>query len=498
MIRTARRQSLESQYFLNLASQAIGRAVSFGANFVSYIIIGRIAGIEFFGKFSYVLAFLGLFAAIADSGMCSVLGRGITHEEKQAGLYWGNFLFLRVALSLAVIPFGIIAAFYLRRDLFPILLPGMLAIPFLAARFFEPIFQVYRRPWHSTYSSVSYGVSYCLLLALVLIFTKSLLFIVCAFVVSNTIYAIVAFSLSWRSIKPVFVPDLPLTRSILKLAVPLGISSLFVIITARIPILMLAAMKSDDAVAIYNAGYRFVELSALLAAALSAPLIPVFAARALTGANALKRMFVPLIELVAIVAVPIAIVVPVVSGSVVTLLFGQAFAGAAPVLDIMAWICVIIFYSLFSSAAAIGIGSVKYAYWSAASAAALCLGFNYFLIPHYSFRGAAWVALGCEAFLATVTFCYVTGRLGNVFRWRKWVKIGCLNVLLYVVLNVLLSGVMPFLRVLVSLAIYALLVFVLRVAPAGFLALFSEKESGETGAPREGNADPATLGRTGC
>ena len=176
MIRTARRQSLESQYFLNLASQAIGRAVSFGANFVSYIIIGRIAGIEFFGKFSYVLAFLGLFAAIADSGMCSVLGRGITQEEKQAGLYWGNFLFLRVALSLAVIPFGIIAAFYMRRDLFPILLPGMLAIPFLAARFFEPIFQVYRRPWHSTYSSVSYGVSYCLFLALVLMFTKSLLF----------------------------------------------------------------------------------------------------------------------------------------------------------------------------------------------------------------------------------------------------------------------------------------------------------------------------------
>src|SRR5208337_4945634 len=86
MIQTVTHKDLESQYFLNLASQAVGRAVSFGANFLAFVIISRIAGIEFFGKYSYVLAFLGIFSAIADSGMCSVLGKGITQAGKSASL----------------------------------------------------------------------------------------------------------------------------------------------------------------------------------------------------------------------------------------------------------------------------------------------------------------------------------------------------------------------------------------------------------------------------
>jgi O-antigen/teichoic acid export membrane protein len=476
MIQTVTHKDLESQYFLNLASQAVGRAVSFGANFLAFVIISRIAGIEFFGKYSYVLAFLGIFSAIADSGMCSVLGKGITQAGKSASLYWGNFLILRIALSLAVIPVGIIAAFYISRDLFPVLLIGLFAIPFLAARFFEPIFQVYRRPWHSTYSSMAYGVSYFFLFSSILICTKSLILIVTAFIVANTIYGVVAFSLAQKSLRPTFAVDLPIMKSIFKLMAPLGVSSLFVILTGRLPILMLAAMKSDHAVAIFNAAYRFVELSALLSAALSGPLIPVFSARALKGPDLLKKMFVPLIELVAIFAFPVAIIIPALSGPLIALLFGQAFAESAQVLNILAWVCVVLFYSLFSSAAAIAIGSVKYAYWSGASAALLCVGFNYLLIPRYGFLGTAWIALFCEVFLAGITLCYVMRYLGNIFRWERWAKIIGLNVLLYIMLNMILPGLNLLPRIGLSVAVYGGLVMILRIIPTDLLLLFTEMQ----------------------
>jgi O-antigen/teichoic acid export membrane protein len=483
MIQAVTHQDLERQYFSNLASQAVGRAVSFGANFISFVMIGHFAGIEFFGKYSYVLAFLGVFGAIADSGMCSVLGKGIAQADRSASLYWGNFLILKVALSLAVIPVGVIAAFYVRRDLFPVLLIGLLAVPFIASRFFDPIFQVYRRPWHSTYSSLVYGVSYFLLFTAALIWTQSLALIVTAFIAANALYGVTAFLLARRSLKPGFALNLPILKGIVKLTAPLGVSSLFVIITGRIPILMLAAMKSDHAVAIFNAAYRFVELSILLSTALSAPLIPVFAARAIKGKDLLKKMFVPLIEFVAIVALPVAVIVPAFSGPLVSALFGRAFVDSAPVLNVLAWDCVVLFYSLFSSAAALAIGAVRYAYWSGAGAALLCLGLNYFLIPRWSFLGTAWVVLVCEVFLAGVTFCYVMSHLGNVFRWERWAKIIGLNLLLYILSNVVLAGFGPFLRVGVSMGVYVILVLISRITPTNLLLFFTEKngKNGDAG-----------------
>jgi O-antigen/teichoic acid export membrane protein len=498
MNRTVNHQDLERQYFSNLASQAVGRIVSFSANFLSFVMIGHFAGIEFFGKYSYVLAFVGVFGAIADSGMCGVLGKGITQANRSANLYWGNFLMLKVALSLAVIPVGVIAAFYVRRDLFPVLLIGLLAIPFIASRFFDPIFQVYRRPWHSAYCSLAYGISFFLLFAAALFWTQSLALIVAAFITANAVYGVTAFLLTMRSLKPVFALNLPISKSILKLTAPLGVSSIFVILTGRIPILMLAAMKSDHAVAIFNAAYRFVELSILLSTALSTPLIPVFAARALKGKDLLKNMFVPLIEFVAIVALPVSVVVPAVSGPLVSALFGQAFVDSAPVLNVLAWVCVVLFYSLFSSSAALALGAVRYAYWSGAGAALLCLGLNYFLIPRWSFLGTAWVVLACEVFLAGVTFCYVISRLGNVFRWGRWAKIIGLNLLLCILSNVLFSGLGPLLRVCLSLGAYVMLVIILGITPTNLFVFFTEKngKNGDGGLPCDAGCPILPHGHT--
>ena len=483
-------QDLERQYFSNLASQAVGRAVSFGANFLSFVMIGHFAGIEFFGKYSYVLAFLGVFGAIADSGMCSVLGKGITQADRSASLYWGNFLMLKTALSLAVIPVGVIAAFYVRRDLFPVLLIGLLAIPFIASRFFDPIFQVYRRPWHSAYSSLAYGISFFLFFAAALFRTQSLALIVAAFIAANTIYGVTAFLLSRKSLKPDFTFNPPIVKGIVKLTAPLGVSSIFVIITGRIPILMLAAMKSDQAVAIFNAAYRFVDLSILFITALSTPLIPVFAARAIKGKDLVGKMLVPLIELIGVVALPVAVIMPALSEPLVSALFGRVFIDSAPVLNVLAWVCVALFFSLFSSAAAIAIGAVKYAYWSGGCVALLCLGLNYLLIPRWSFVGTAWVALVCEIFLAGVTLCYVMGQLGSVFRLQRWVKIIGLNLLLYILSNVVLSGMGPFPRVGLSIGVYVILALIFRITPTD-LPFFTENNgndgpsglASETGGP---------------
>jgi len=466
-----------SQYLRNVAAQGIGRAVSFGANFVSFVIIARIGGTELFGQYSYVLTFLGIFAAAADFGMCTVLGKDIAQVRKSADVYWGNFLLLRAAINAAVVPIAIITAFYIRRDLFPVLMIGSLALPFIAARFFEPIFQVYGRPWHSTYSSLAYGLGYFILLAAAAtLFAHSLIVFVIAFILANMTYAVAAFSMATRSLRPRFVIDRPTIKGIMKFIVPLGVSYLFIIVNGRIPILMLAAMQSDRAVAVFNAAYRFFDLSAMLGAALVVPFIPLFSGKAVAEQETLKAMLVAIIEILAVFLVPVAIIVPVISPFIVTAFFGHAFAESAHVLNVIAWGCVVVFYSLFASAAAFALGLVNFSYWNTGCAALISVGLNYLLIPRYSYLGSAWTSLVCELFLVGVPLTVVMSRLGNIFCGRKWMQIIGLNLAAAVFFHANLFSLEPALKAVIIIGLYSLAVWQLGlVSMRSFTSIFYGK-----------------------
>ena len=103
-------------YLINVVAQGIGKVVSFGANFFVFIFIARLGGTELFGQYSFVLAFLAVAVAVADFGMSQVLGKDIAQLQEAAPVYWGNYLFLRLVISLVVAAVAIIVAYQMRND----------------------------------------------------------------------------------------------------------------------------------------------------------------------------------------------------------------------------------------------------------------------------------------------------------------------------------------------------------------------------------------------
>lgn len=450
-------------YFLNVAAQSIGRVGSFAANFLVFILIARLWGAELFGQYSYILTFLSICIAFADFGMTSVLGKDIAQVGDSAGTYWGSFLLLRTLLNFLVVILATATAYYLRKDIFPALLLGSLSLPLLAARFFEPVFQVYHRPWFSTYSSVSYAIVYLFLSILVLFYTKSLTSLVLAFLCANAVYSIVAFCLSWRVIKPSFKPQQKTSLAILKLSLPLGVSSIFAMVGARIAIFMLADIKTDYDVAMYNAAYRFLELSGLFIGMVINPLLPIFSEKAKYDLPSLRRNLSIIFECLAVVLLPLAIACPVISPALVALCFGHEFMPAVPLLNIFAWVGVLLFYSLLASAATLSVGVVHFAYWNTALAAVLSIVCNYLLIPKYGAIGSASVALLCEMFLSTVTIFYMIRHMGNIFRCAVWSKIIIANAVLYLLLNTEVLPVHAFVRLLGGIPAYVVLILFMGV-----------------------------------
>jgi len=187
-------------------------------------------------------------------------------------------------------------------------------------------------------------------------------------------------------------------------------------------------------------------------------------------------MFVVIIETLAVFLIPVAIVVPVISPFIVTGFFGHAFAESAHVLNVIAWACVVVFYSLFASAAAFSLGLVNFSYWNTGCAALISVGLNYFLIPRYSCLGSAWTSLVCELFLAGVVLAVVMGRLGNVFRRQKWMQIIGLNLAAAVFLHANLLSLKPALKAVMIIALYSLAVWQFRLVSMGsFTSIFHGK-----------------------
>jgi O-antigen/teichoic acid export membrane protein len=445
---------LFNHYVLNVVAQGLGRVFTFGSNFIAFALIARFYGADFFGQYAYVLNYFGIFVILADFGLMPVLGKDIAQTKDSPQLYWGNFLLLRLWLNILVVLGSIITAYYLRRDMFLVLLVGSLAIPFLASRFFEPIFQVFQRPWHSSYASMLYGAAHLIFLAAAFQFTNNLLSFVIAYISANVLYTLIAFYLSGKSVKPLFKINKSIIQKIIKLAMPLGISSIFIIISNRVCILMLAGMKSDYAVGIYSAAYKFVEISSFLAAMVTAPLIPIFAEKAKSNKESLRYITSDIAEFIAVILLPFGIICSSMSKEIISLVYGSNLLPSVDVFNILIWVSIIIFYSLLISSVVISIGVVKYAYWLGAVAAILSVGLNYLLIPKYSYIGSAWVALICEIVLVGVTISYAIRYVGNFFRWKTWTKIVGLNLIMYVFLHGIIFDINIFLKIVIALALY--------------------------------------------
>jgi O-antigen/teichoic acid export membrane protein len=450
--------STKKTYLANVSAQGIGRVFSTAVSIIVYILIARILGPDIFGQYSYILVFWGLFVVVADFGTQVVFARDIAQIKESANIYWGNFLLLRIGLSLLMVVPSVIVAFYLRQDLFCYILTGCLFLPFLSSRFFEPLYQVYHRPWFSTYSSFIYGFMYLFFVCAALSFSRKLLPVTLAYIGSNVIYTVVLFFFAFKLLKPKFEIKEKVLKNILKLAAPIGVASLFTTINSYADIFMLANMTSDLEVGIYNAAYRFLDMAAMLAVILMNPIIPIFSKQAVDDRGLLKKNFMKFSELLAIITIPVAIVVPHISSMIITLLFGAAFSASAQVLNILAWVGVLVFYSLLSSAGNLSMGVVKHGYWCCALAALVNVSLNFLWIPKYSYIGSTWATLISEIILVGVSFYYLIKNVGNVFNFIKWAKIIAANLVLYFLLGSDFYKINLFLKIGGSLTIYLFLI----------------------------------------
>lgn len=460
--------STARHFITNVAAQGTARALSISANLVTFIVIARTLGADVFGQFVFLMAFVGIACNAADLGTTSVLARGLAQTgSDDSRVYFGNFLLLRSALAIIVTALAVAGAFMADPSLVHELLVCAIAVPFVASRFFDPVYQVFERPWYTVYASLIYSVVQLVMAVVILLWLRlPLLYYLYGYAATNLIYVIVAFLLTKPLIRPVYSVNWPLVRNIMVIAAPVGVASFFTIINRRADIVMLNAMRSSYEVGIYSAAYKLLDFAAILAVTFTTPLIPILSRKLALGRDKLKPVCMQIMELVAIVIIPAAIIVSYIAEPLILLLFGAEYVESAGILGIFAWVFVLIVFALIGSTINLAMGVVAHGYWNALLAAGINIALNLLWIPEYGYQGAVWATLISNFSLLAVSQYYVARNMGFLINYRRWLVILSANMVLYLVLLQLVEGGLGILLAPVLLALYFLVLYKL-----GFLAV---------------------------
>jgi O-antigen/teichoic acid export membrane protein len=198
---------------------------------------------------------------------------------------------------------------------------------------------------------------------------------------------------------------------------PLALSTCLSAVYLRIDQVMLGQMAGFAEVGAYAIAARVVEVTYVIPAVLAAAVFPAMVkSKDVDGREYAARMQ-RLFDLAIWVAICLSIALALTAGSLVELLVGHAYAGATPVLAVLAWMPVWAFFGMLRQRWLVVENELRAALSIDLLACVLNVACNLLLIPLYGAMGAALAALfaAVGSTLLLVPFVASVRRSGAMF-----------------------------------------------------------------------------------
>ena len=374
------------------------------AGIISAIYVARYLGPENYGTLSYLLSIMALVTPFIQLGSDNILFNRIAKKPASGVLLMAASLRLKLVLFI-IFSLGLLLW---TKHALPIAQQKVMII-LIAANFFT-LRDIYKLYYDATLASktnliinnVSLVIFVCLNLTWVH-YQFSLIWFAFSMVVRSFIPYL------WRRIlfnraqektrvalkKPLKVKYFDFYNIyLLKVGMPLLISSLSIVIYTRIDQILLGKFLGFQAVGIYNAALTLSQGWAIVPMAFITSYMTIIAAERDSRRSSVRIRSLYLIILV--LSLPVILTFSIFSNKIILLIYGIRFANAADIL----WMC-----ALTSLCSVLGTLSYRvillhsgYHFFSVKMAviALLNIGLNYFFIPLYGIKGAALSTLTAE------------------------------------------------------------------------------------------------------
>jgi len=373
--------------------------------------LARYLGPNQFGTYSYALAFVTLFGALASLGLDEIVVREIVRQPERSQVLLGTTFTLKliggvVALILAVLTIQAIRPDDGMMFWFVAVIAGGLLF-----RSFDAIDCWYKSQVQSKYSvyakSIAYILISCITIGLILLQAKFRAFawmptleVVFGAIGLMIIYRQTGYTVHNWSI------SLCCARDLLKESWPLLLSAITVILYMKIDQVMLGEMVDDYTVGVYSAALRLSEVWYVLPVILMSSTLPAIIEAKKISKDVYYSKLQKLFDFLTWLSIGISFCVTYLGGTIVELLYGNQYTAAIDILIIHIWASVFVFLGVVSGQYLLVENLTRIAFYRTTFGAIVNIGLNLLLIPKYGGIGAAISTLISyfSANLATVFF----------------------------------------------------------------------------------------------
>jgi PST family polysaccharide transporter len=363
------------------------------AFFVS-VWLTRYLGPAQFGVLSYAFAFVALFAPVAKLGLDNVMVPEIVQNPSRKDEIVGTAFYLRLVAGILCMAVILVVIMLLQ--------PGApLTRALTAVIAFGSIFQAYDviDVWFQARAELKYPVyakSVALVLAnvvkIVLIIVKAPLM---AFAWVSTFEVIVgaaALIVAYRAVGSAvrrWRISWGMTKRLLHLGWPMILASAFAIIYLKIDQVMLGQMTSEEEVGIYSTAVRISEMWYFVPVAIATAVFPHLIHGKSMGQAVFRARIQQVYDFLVWVSLTVAVIMTFAAHFAIVLLFGEAFARSAPILEIHIWAGIFVFLREALGRWFITENLLEFAFISNGLGAIANVVLNLILIPRYGGMGAA-------------------------------------------------------------------------------------------------------------
>lgn len=454
---------------------------------VSIRLITEHLGKEGFGDYATVLAFFGLFAALADLGIGSITAREISRDGADESAILGKVASLRLLTSTGLflispiiiwffgypteVKIGIwIASGAVIFSSFSIFLNGIfqknIAMDRVAMiEFFGKLIQV--------------GC-----VALVVAFDLGFLAVTSTLLASLSFNAVIAFLFSRKYARFSFHVDTAFWKDFLRHSLPLGGSVIVTFLYFKTDTIILSLMQGSAAVGTYGVAYKVMENLTFFPAMLAGLILPIVSRYILSDREQFRHIADATFRVFLIIALPIVIGGIFFSGDVIGIVSGEGFEESVFVLEMLLGSLGFIFFGHFFNMILIAGNLQRKLMKATMFIAGFNIVTNLVLIPRFSYLGAASTSLLTEVAVAIVTGTLVFRHLAYRPSFRLVGRVFLAAALMALFLY---SVSLPFvLEGFLSVAVYlAALWFLKAVSSREVGELFSKKSEKEAVPVRE-------------
>jgi O-antigen/teichoic acid export membrane protein len=387
--------TLSVRVMQNTAALLVGRGLALVLAAAATFLLVRCLAPEQYGQYAAIYALLGLFTWVASWGVGPLVSREAALNREQAGsiVFTGVCISAAFALGATLLVFALAPVAHLGGKLYPLLIIAsvevLLSVPFALP---AVIFQLDLQQWYSSLFNVIRQVLWFGVVVAAYFLGAPLLYIVAG----RVAVALIETGLNWhygrRRLKPPAIFLSPLAKRLIRGGLVITLTTVAATIYLRIDVVMLHRMATDAALGQYAAAVRISEFFEALPAAFGSSLFPLLVI-SMSDSPRFRRHLDLGFRYMILASVVLSIALCTGARPVQCILLGAKYTAAAPLLAILVWSEIPMFFAGILANAMLAKGLQRIVLWPTIAGAVVNIGLNLYMIPHYGAWGASWATV---------------------------------------------------------------------------------------------------------